>query len=332
VAFDLGEAILTLKTNAEQLVSGLASGEKADLDQQVDLLPPKGPWTVTVTESAKPDGKKEYVCDAQRSFARAADIPPNFATAETRFPNAYLQTPVQFQMRDEGNANVYEFTVTYKARRWKEYEDLLPEIAGPRLTELVNRYGADKLTPAEKLAYFTAYVRWQLRLIYDYFAAPVTKAAGSGGLSTEKAQGILKQIEGAFDSLATEDAVRKIMAQPEAEWGKGLDEKKKLAKTEADKILEAALHSPKESADRQIPQQDAATLAKIRDGVAEATLEWDVTTALSTQSFTVKIHMPGAINKTSAEKVEGNCAEWNFGPEKFRDVDGVMSVTSKRTK
>jgi hypothetical protein len=76
----------------------------------------------------------------------------------------------------------------------------------------------------------------------------------------------------------------------------------------------------------------AQTLPKIRDDIAEATLEWEVTNDLGDENFTVKVEMPGSIVKSSADKVEGNRAEWNFNAEKFRDQDYVMSVTSRLAK
>ena len=310
------EITYTIGADGSAVVHFVARGDKADIER--NLLPPKDSWAVKESEVSKEEGKKEYVYDATRSFARVSDIAPNYATPATRFPEAYLQTPVQFQIKDEGNAKVYELTLTYKARRYKEYQDLLTDIAGPRLMDLVNRYGFEKLTKDEQLSFFAACVRWQLRLIYDRIAVALTKAA----VPAEKAQAILKQTDADFDAMSSEAAVRKILAQPQDTWGKALEEKKQQAQAEADKILQEALGSP----------QDAATLRKIRDDVAEATLDWDVTNALGGQSFTVKVQMPGSIVKTDAVKVDGNCAEWNFNAEKFRDTDFVMTVTSRVTK
>jgi hypothetical protein len=299
------------------VVHFVARGDKADIERG-DLMPPKDSWTVKESEVAKEEGKKEYVYDATRSFARVSEIPPSYATPATRFPEAYLHTPVQFQVKDEENAKVYEFTLTYKARKWKEYQDLQTEIAGPKLMDLVNRYGFDKLTQDERLSFVAAFIRWQLRLIYDRVAAAASKAA----LPTEKAQAILRQTDLAFDTLSSEAAVRKILAQPQDTWGKALEEKKKEAQADSDKILQEVLGAP----------QDAETLKKVRDDIAAAMLEWDVTNALGAQSFTVKVQMPGSIVKTNAEKVEGNGAQWNFGGDKFHDTDYVMSVTSRVTK
>ena len=310
------EITYTIGADGSAVVHFEARGAKGELEHG-DLMPPKDSWSVKESEVTNKDGKKEYVYDATKSFARVSDIPPNYATPATRFPEAYLQTPVRLETKDEANAKVCEFTLTYKARRWKEYQELLNEVAGPKLTELVNRYGFEKLTPDERVSFCTAYVRWRLRLIYDRVASAVMKA----GVAPEKAQGILKQTEAAFDRIGSEDDVRKILAQRQETWSKAVEEKQRQAQADSDRILQEALGAP----------QDAATLKSVRDDVAAATLEWDVTNALPA-SLTVKVNMPGAIVKTNADKVEGNCAEWNFNADKFRDTNFVMSVTSRVTK
>ena len=239
------EVTYTIGADGTAVVHFLARGDKADIER--GLMPAKDAWTVKESEVTNNDGKKESVYDATRSFARVADIPPSYATPATRFPEAYLQTPIQFVVKDEGNAKVYEVALTYKARRWKEYQDLQAEIVGPKLTELVNRYGFQKLTPDERTSYCTAYVRWQLRLVHDRFATAMAGASLSG----EKAQAILKQLDVAFDRIGSEENTRKILAQPEDTWGKALEGMMQQAKTEADKTLQEALASPQDAADRR---------------------------------------------------------------------------------
>lgn len=310
---------ITYSIGADQsaFVHFVARGDKADI-LQGDLMPPKDSWTVKESEITKPDGKKEYIYEATKSFAHVSDIPPNFATSTTRFPNAYLQTPIQFRVESKPDATYYEFTLTYKARRYKEYQDLLWQIAGPDLAEQIKQRGADKLTEQEQIIFLTVLLRWQAQLERDRIAAALQKESQSGSLPAQKVQEILQRLDATFEKLVDEKLARKIMALPEEQRGKALDEEKVRAHAEGDRILQEALAA-----------QHGAVLKKVRDTVAEATLEWEITNDLGDENYVVTVNMPGNIVKTNAEKYFGNRAEWRFNGEKFRDSDYVLSVTSK---
>jgi hypothetical protein len=277
---------------------------------------------VKESEVTKPDGKKESVYEAKRSFARVEDIPPNFATATTRFPEAYLQTPVKLSKREEGNATVYEFTVTFKSRKWKEYEDLLSEIAGADLIDLSKKYGFEKLTKDEQLTMCTAMARWPLRIESDCIATALAKIAGPDGIPAEKIQSVLQKIEDAFDRIVTKEAMAGIMAGPEAQRGKAFEDLKARARAAAEKVLDEEFAGA----------AYAEILKKIRDDVAREMLEWEITNDLGDETFVVRANMPGNIIQCNGDKVEGNCVEWQFNAEKFRDADYVMSVTSRQTR
>jgi hypothetical protein len=315
------EITYTIGPDESATVRFVARGDQADIEQG-DLMPPKGLWEVKEYEDVKPDGNKEAVYEAKRTFARVADIAPNLATAGTRFPNAYLQTPIRFTMKDEQGAKVYEFVLTFGARRWKEYYDLLTQIAAERGIDINKLKDEKQMTQAEKTALFRVVARWQLRLDYDRIATALAKGAGAAALPAEKVQAILKRIDDAYDRIAEGEEIEKLMGLPDAERNAAFEEAIRRAHAEADAMLQEALSS----------NPYAQTLPKIRDDIAEATLEWEVTNDLGDENFTVKVEMPGSIVKSSADKVEGNRAEWNFNAEKFRDQDYVMSVTSRLAK
>ncbi len=315
------EVTYTIGADGSASVQFVARGDAKDIAQG-DLMPPKESWTVKESETTDKKGNKEHVYEATRSFAHVSQIAPNLATAQTRFANVYLQTPVTLRVKRENGLSVYEFAVTYKARRWREYHDLLNQIMGADLAELMKRYGAEKLTPAEKQAVLAAFVRWGLRLEYDRVAAAVVNASAGGGLPGEKAMAILGKVDGALDALSSDEAIQKIADLPDEAKGKAMEDLRRQACEEIDRILLEELPEP----------QYAKTIEKIRDKIAEARLEWDVTNDLGDEHFTVNVEMPGTIVKTNADKVEGNRATWTFNSERFRDADYEMKATSRVMK
>jgi hypothetical protein len=315
------EITYSIGADGSAAVQFVARGDRTDIEQG-DLMPPKGPWEVKESEVTKPDGKKESVYEAKRSFARVEEIPPSFATAAARFPDAYLQTPVKLTKREEGNATVYEFTVTFKSRKWKEYEDLLSEIAGADLIDLSKKYGFEKLTKDEQLTLCTATARWPLRIESDCIATALAKVSGPAGIPAEKIQSVLLRIEDAFDRIVTKEAMAAILAGPEAERGKAFEDLKARARAAAEKVLDEEFAGA----------PYAEVLKKIRDDVARETLEWEITNDLGDETFIVKVDMPGNIVQSNGDKIEGNRVQWRFNAEKFRDADCVLSVTSRQTK
>lgn len=244
-------------------------------------------------------------------------LPSTFAAPGAADRDLNLQFPTTIRTWTEGSRTYYEFTRTYKARRFRSYEvtetdPIWDEDLEKRVLEngIFSVSEQDRTKYIDNFGFALAYHRW--RMHRD--AAAVLFESGTITDSTLHRLGMTTADW--LDSTLTSDLLLGILGQPDDRMGPVLDS------------LIAAVDSHfVQSVKDMVPPEGVPAYREARARIQKA---YDITEALGRHDFSINVVMPGTILETNGLIGPEDPGEvtWWFSGNKLHDADLPLYVRS----
>ncbi len=276
-----------------------------------------GGWLVDL-EEVEEDGKRRFHLTAEGEFGPQFELPENYAVPGDADTHLYLQFPTTVEIENRADGVYYHFHRTYPARGWAHIE-ALREVLLEEPNKKLKDKDKDDFTAEDWKLVARSYTAFEVAKLLTFargaYLETTPDAPQDAWLDVLDA---FKKLQGELDLNAIAE-VMQIDDRDEREEAIALavkDWEEKSFQT-----LEISL--------RDLCGYAGSRMKDFMRRYESRLKEYDITSGLGDDTFTITVVMPGEIVGSNADDASTDRATWKFSGRRFRDRRVELMVTSR---